>query len=58
MPVEINELIIRARVNEPQPAAGTQPETGADSSKKDGALKSVRRAVEEVMDIVKRKNER
>lgn len=58
MPVEINELIIRARVNEPQPAAGMQPESGASQPKKDTALKSIQRAAEEVMDILKRKNER
>jgi hypothetical protein len=58
MPLEIRELHIRVNVNQPQ--QGSQGNAGdaggGDSDKKKDAL--INQCIEEVMDILKNKNER
>lgn len=58
MPIEILELTVRARVNEPQPTDQQQPNSDTGKSQKSASLETIERAVEEVMEILKRKNER
>lgn len=57
MPVEINELLIKARVSESGQTAqnGGNTENG---SVNETALEPLEKAVKEIMDILKRKNER
>lgn len=57
MPVEINELLIKARVSESGQTAqnGGNTENG---SVNEAALEPLEKAVKEIMAILKRKNER
>ncbi|UFH55817.1 DUF5908 family protein [Spirosoma sp. KNUC1025] len=61
MPVEIRELVIKVNVNQPSPSGGegssSQPasQTNADQPPSD---KVVADAVEQVLDIIKNKEER
>lgn len=57
MPIEISELVIKAKVNETQPPAqgnGSAPGNTGNGA----ALEPVEKAVKEILDILKRKNER
>lgn len=57
MPLEIRELHIRVNVNQPQQGAESNAaDTGGDADKKKDAL--ISQCIEEVMDILKNKNER
>lgn len=55
MPIEIRELVIKAVVNEEGASAPAETGTGTDG-KKDQRI--IRESVEQVMEILERKNER
>lgn len=57
MPIEISELVIKAKVNESQPPAQGNSNT-SNGNHNETALEPLERAVKEIMDILKRKNER
>lgn len=57
MPIEISELVIKAKVNESQPPAQGNSNT-SNGNHNGTALEPLERAVKEIMDILKRKNER
>jgi len=57
MPIEILELVIKATVSEPEPTAANNRNAGTDTANA-AALEPVEKAVKEIMDILKRKNER
>lgn len=57
MPIEIMELVIKAQVTE----AGSANQNGSNSTQtavNAAALEPIEKAVKEVMEILKRKNER
>lgn len=57
MPVEINELVIKAKISD----TGAPSQTGDNTSGatiNEAALEPVEKAVKEIMKILKRKNER
>ena len=56
MPLEIRELHIRVNVNQPQPGAAAENNAEDDNGKDKDAL--INQCIEEVMDILKNKNER
>ena len=57
MPVEINELVIKATISDAADSSKSTSES-AGSLGKESALELVEKAVKEVMDHLKRKNER
>lgn len=61
MPLEIRELHIKVNVNQPQQGAGegsTAPANEAAPSRQPDAEKIVADAIEQVMDLIRQKNER
>jgi len=60
MPIEINELIVRARVSEDERQEGEagQLQTNAANNQQSEAILQMERAVREIQDMLKRKNER
>lgn len=59
MPVEIMELVIKAKVTDQQSQQQGAPLAPATSnSQNDAQVKAVEKAVQEVLEIIKRKNER
>lgn len=57
MPVEINELVIKAKISDT--GASTQNEgSNSGATVNEAALEPVEKAVKEIMNILKRKNER
>ncbi|WP_126247620.1 DUF5908 family protein [Chitinophaga rhizosphaerae] len=62
MPIEIRELVIRARVEEPQPApsgpAGTSSGGGAASSSQPDIQQIVAACTDAVMRLLKKQKER
>lgn len=64
MPIEINELVVRARVGDAQEAQSNSSAPGASpslSSANAGTPRDVQvleKAVEEALNLIKRKNER
>jgi Family of unknown function (DUF5908) len=57
MPVEINELVIKATISDAADSSKSTSES-AGSLGNESALELVEKAVKEVMDHLKRKNER
>jgi hypothetical protein len=57
MPVEINELVIKAKVSDNY-NSDTPVNAENASKKKQDALKPLEKSVQELIDILKRKNER
>jgi len=57
MPVEINELVIKATVAE-RCGPNADNTAGNAGKNKDGALKPVEESVQKIIEILKRKNER
>ena len=55
MPLEIRELHIRVNVNQPQPGANDNAAPDESGKDKDALINQ---CIEEVMDILKNKNER
>ena len=57
MPIEITELIVRAKVSPPEQPRENQT-TGQDEANRSASQQQVEKAVSEVLDILKRKKER
>jgi len=59
MPVEILELVIKAKVSDqPNGAQGAAPVANALNAQNDEQLGALEKAVQEALEILKRKNER
>lgn len=60
MPVEIMELVIKARVGDGQqdPSENNRPPIGRQNGPDNARLKALERSVQEALEIIKRKNER
>lgn len=61
MPIEVRELVIKVNVNQPQQSGGEGSSTTAEipaSAKEPQSDKVVADAVEQVMDLLRNKNER
>ncbi|NUO02620.1 MAG: hypothetical protein HUU01_18595 [Saprospiraceae bacterium] len=60
MPIEINELIVRARVSEDERREGgsSQPQAGIAQNQQTESVQEMERTVKEIQEILKRKNER
>ena len=58
MPVEINELIIKTKISDTPAPAQSNVADASNTAVNESAIESVEKAVKEIMDILKRKNER
>lgn len=60
MPVEIMELVIKARVGDGQqdPPENNRPPANRQNGQEKARLKALERSVQEALEIIKRKNER
>ncbi|MDD4190519.1 MAG: DUF5908 family protein [Mangrovibacterium sp.] len=56
MPLEIKELHIRVTVNQPRTAGESPSETNASASQDQDGI--IRQCIEQVMDMIRAKNER
>jgi Family of unknown function (DUF5908) len=58
MPVQIEELVVKAHVSDGKSEPQSEEQTQINAQIEEGLLKPIEHAVKEIMEILKRKNER